>query len=37
MEQVKDNMKAIDALPLLTDEVMKRIDEITGKPEPEDD
>lgn len=37
VEQVKDNMKAIDALPLLTDEVMKRIDEITGKPEPEDD
>jgi voltage-dependent potassium channel beta subunit len=32
VEQVKENMKAIDALPLLTAEVLKRIDGITGKP-----
>ena len=32
VEQVKENMKAIDALPLLTAEVLKRIDKITGKP-----
>jgi voltage-dependent potassium channel beta subunit len=31
VEQVRENMKAIDALPLLTDDVMKRIDVITGK------
>jgi voltage-dependent potassium channel beta subunit len=31
VEQVRENMKAIDALPLLTDDVMKRIDAITGK------
>jgi len=37
VEQVKENMKAIDALPLLTADVLKRIDEITGKPEAESD
>jgi len=37
VEQVKENMKAIDALPLLTAEVLKRIDEITGKPVAESD
>ena len=37
VEQVKENMKAIDALPLLTADVLKRIDEITGKPVAESD
>jgi voltage-dependent potassium channel beta subunit len=32
VEQVRENMKALNALPALTPEVMKRIDEITGKP-----
>lgn len=34
-EQVKENMKALDAVPRLTDEVMAAIDEILGnKPQP---
>jgi voltage-dependent potassium channel beta subunit len=37
VEQVKENMKAIDALPLLTADVLKRIDDITGKPVAESD
>ncbi len=37
-EQVHENMKALDVVPKLTDEVMKRIDEILGnKPEPEEE
>lgn len=33
-EQLLENLKALDVLPLLTDEVMKKIDEIMGtKPE----
>jgi voltage-dependent potassium channel beta subunit len=32
VEQVKENMKAINALPMLTPDVMKRIDKITGLP-----
>jgi voltage-dependent potassium channel beta subunit len=35
-EQVKENMKALDAVPLLTDEVMEKIEEVlANKPEPE--
>ncbi len=35
-EQVKENMKALDAVPMLTDEVMERIEEVlANKPEPE--
>jgi voltage-dependent potassium channel beta subunit len=30
VEQVKDNMKAIDVLPLMTDEVMEKIEAILG-------
>jgi voltage-dependent potassium channel beta subunit len=37
VEQVRENMKALDALPLLTPEVMQKIDEIVGKPEAEED
>ena len=37
VEQVKENMKAIEALPLLTADVMKRIDEIAAKPAPSSD
>ena len=37
VEQVNENMKAIDAVPLLTAEVISRIDEIVGKPEEESD
>ena len=29
VEQVHENMKALDVIPLLDDEVLKRIDEIT--------
>jgi aryl-alcohol dehydrogenase-like predicted oxidoreductase len=32
VEQVRENMKAINAVPLLTPEIMRRIDEIAGKP-----
>jgi voltage-dependent potassium channel beta subunit len=35
-EQVEENMKALDAVPLLTEEVMERIEEVlANKPEPE--
>ena len=37
VDQVRDNMKAIDAVAKLTPEVMTRIDEITGKPEDDSD
>ena len=34
VEQVQENLKALDVLPLLTDEVMGKIDEILGnKPQ----
>jgi aryl-alcohol dehydrogenase-like predicted oxidoreductase len=34
LEQVTENMKALDVAPKLTDEVMAQIDEILGnKPE----
>ena len=29
VEQVRENMKALDVIPLLTEDVMKKIDEIT--------
>lgn len=32
VEQVKENMQALSALPLLTPDVMKHIDEIVGAP-----
>jgi voltage-dependent potassium channel beta subunit len=35
-EQVKENMKALDAVPLLTEEILARIEEILGnRPQPE--
>jgi voltage-dependent potassium channel beta subunit len=37
VEQVSENMKALDALPLLTPEVMVRIDDIAGKPGDDED
>jgi voltage-dependent potassium channel beta subunit len=37
VEQVNDNFKALEVLPKLTEEVMKKIDKIVGKPEDEDD
>lgn len=37
VEQVRENMKAIDAVPLLTPEVMSRVDEIVGKPVVDED
>ena len=34
-EQVRENMKALDAVPMLTDEVMERIEEVlANRPEP---
>ncbi len=33
VEQVRENFKALDVLPKLTNDVMKKIDEIVGKPE----
>jgi aryl-alcohol dehydrogenase-like predicted oxidoreductase len=37
-EQVVENMKAVEAVPLLTGEVMERIERILGnKPQPEPD
>ena len=36
VEQVKENMKALDILPKLTPDVLKRVDEIVGKPEEEE-
>jgi len=32
VEQVHENMKALEVLPKLTEDVMKRVDEILGKP-----
>ena len=37
VEQVRENMKAIEALPKLTPEVMVRIEEVLGKPQAEDE
>jgi voltage-dependent potassium channel beta subunit len=35
LEQIEDNLKALDAIPLLTKEVMDKIEEITNnRPEP---
>ncbi|MEW5939559.1 MAG: aldo/keto reductase, partial [Chloroflexota bacterium] len=36
VEQVKENLKALEVVPKLTDSVMKRIDEIVGKPKSEE-
>jgi len=36
VDQVKENLKALDFVPKLKDDVMKRIDEIVGKPEAEE-
>ena len=35
-EQVRENMKALEVLPKLTEDVMKRVDEVVGKPEKEE-
>ena len=37
VEQVRENMKAIEAVPLLTPEVMSRVDKIVGKPGEDED
>lgn len=37
VEQVKENMKAMEVLPKLTPEVMARIEEVIGLPTPEED
>ncbi len=37
VEQVRENMQAIDYVEKLTPEIMARIDEITGKPDEEED
>ena len=36
VEQVHENIKALEVLPKLTEEIMKRIDKIVGKPEEEE-
>ncbi|MGC8856421.1 MAG: aldo/keto reductase, partial [Anaerolineae bacterium] len=36
VEQVRENMKALDVLPRLTDDVLKRVDEIMGQTEEEE-
>ena len=36
VEQVRENLKAIEVLPKLTEDVMKRVDEVVGKPEREE-
>ncbi len=36
VEQVRENMKALEVLPKLTEDVMKRVDEVVGKPEVEE-
>lgn len=36
VEQVHENLKALEVLPKLTEEVMKQIDRIVGKPENEE-
>ncbi len=37
VEQVRENMKALDVLPKLTEDVMKRVDEVVGKAEEEEE
>ena len=37
VEQVHENMKALEVLPRLTDDVMKRVDEMLGKSTEEED
>ena len=37
VEQVHENMKALEVLPKLTEDVMKRVDEILGKTEEEEE
>ncbi len=37
VEQVRENMKALDVIPKLTDEIMTQVDEITGKKEMDED
>ena len=37
VEQVHENMKALEVLPKLTEDVMKRVDEIMGKSTEEED
>jgi len=37
VEQVHENMKALEVLPKLTDDVMKRVDELIGKITEEED
>ena len=37
VEQVHENMKALEVLPRLTDDVMKRVDELIGKITEEED
>lgn len=37
VEQVRENMKAIEAVPLLTPEVMSLVDDIVGKPVEDED
>ena len=36
VEQVCENLKALEVLPKLSEKVMKRVDEIVGKPEEEE-
>jgi voltage-dependent potassium channel beta subunit len=36
VEQVHENLKALEVLPKLTEDVMKKVDEIVGKPEKEE-
>jgi voltage-dependent potassium channel beta subunit len=36
VEQVNENLKALEVLPKLTEDVMKQVDEIVGKPEVEE-
>jgi voltage-dependent potassium channel beta subunit len=36
VEQVHENLKALEVLPKLTDDVMKKVDKIVGKPEEEE-
>jgi voltage-dependent potassium channel beta subunit len=36
VEQVHENLKALEVLPKLTEDVMKQVDEIVGKPEIEE-
>jgi voltage-dependent potassium channel beta subunit len=37
VEQVQENMKALEVLPRLTEDVMKQVDKIVGKAEVEED